>query len=80
MKATETEIIRHSLGLDHSKKPDRNYFFAGPGHEDYPLLEKMVVEGKLVRRLDRLNQMDISYIYQVTPDGRKCIGTEAEES
>lgn len=76
MKATDIDIIRHSLGLDSGKKAYRNYFCAGPGHEDYSTLEKLVSEGKMVRRDYPLNEIDISYVYQVTPEGKKIAGVK----
>ena len=68
------QIIRHALGLDRSKKEYRNNYFAGPDHEDYPVLEALVMEGKMVKSRDVMDEMNESYVYVVTPGGRSSIG------
>jgi len=61
--------MKHTLGLDRKKKSYRNYFCAGPDHEDYPTLEKLVREGKMVRNDYPFNEMNVCYIYRMTPNG-----------
>lgn len=43
----ERGLLRHALGLDRPniKIPYRNYFAAGPGHEDYEVLQGLVAKG-----------------------------------
>lgn len=50
----ELEILLHSLGLNHEdvREPYRNYFVAGDGHSDMPLLKSLCDKG-LMRREDR---------------------------
>ena len=74
MKSSKEQIIRHALGLDQSKKEYRNYFYAGPDHEDYPVLEELVADGKMVKSRDIMDQMTESYVYVVMPAGRELIG------
>lgn len=74
MKATETDIIRHALGIDRAKKSYRNYFMAGPDHEDYPVLERLVSEGKMSRTRYHLDEINETYIYIVTMEERMKYG------
>lgn len=45
----EREIIRHTLGLDHSKSAYRNHYVATEGHLAYDVLESLVKRGFMVK-------------------------------
>ena len=64
------EILSHALGTNRQKKSFRNYFAAGKKSADYPYLQLLVKQGFMKRRGDNLNQMSVSYIYQVTEKGK----------
>jgi hypothetical protein len=67
----EMSIMRHSLGLDYHDTPYRNHFVAGTGHSDMPHLESLVSKGLMVKRRDSLDEINESYVFHVTEEGRQ---------
>jgi DNA-binding PadR family transcriptional regulator len=66
------------LGLDQSKEAYRNYFAAGENSTYFPILEKLVTDGLMVRRDDPFNEMSKSYIYHCTEKG-KAVAKESKK-
>jgi hypothetical protein len=64
MTENQKELARHALGLPNRKRTSyRNYFFAGPGHTDYPEWVAMVEQGDAIRRSGSdLSGDDVFYV------------------
>jgi hypothetical protein len=69
----ETSIMRHTLGLDYQDSPFRNNFYSCPGHSDEPHLESLVAKGLMTKRRDPFDEVNESYVYSVTEQGRQKI-------
>ena len=67
----EMSIMLHSLGLDYKDSPFRNHFVAGPGHREISHLESLVSKGLMVKRRDPFDEVNESYVYHVTDEGRQ---------
>lgn len=66
----EIGILKHSLGLDRSKKEYRNYFCAEPGHSDYPHIEQLVMAG-MMEKEDENNVRQSTFV--VTAYGKTSV-------
>lgn len=49
VSAEGKRILRHALGLTDSRRPYRNHYVAGPGHDSMPELEKLEALGFVER-------------------------------
>ena len=74
----EIHVLKHTLGLDRSKKPYRNYFVAGGGHHEQPMIDALVERG-LMRDAGRSGFIDYEHtVYQVTLAGKKLLGVQSD--
>ena len=69
------DLLVHSLGLDRSKTPYRNYFAAEEGHFEFQELEELVEAGYMRKTK---HPMGPGFIFTVTEDGKQLIGLDSE--
>lgn len=74
----ELEVLRHSLGLNRSKRAYRNHFAATPGSEDFKTCCALVERGLMVTT--RLEETDSPCrMFAVTPAGEAAVRAAGEE-
>lgn len=73
MNDRQREILRHALGLAHSKTPYRQHFAASLGGADFPELRGLVDQGLMTSSL-RPRPGETLVFFYVTPEGAAAVG------
>lgn len=73
--AEEINILKHSLGVKTTiKDAYRNYYCAGPGHDNIVHLNNLVDNDFMTKEKYRFDEINHDkYIYEVTKKGKKLI-------
>ena len=73
MNKNEINILQHALGIGQSweKESHRNYFVAGEGHHEMPLIIKLCESGLMKKRPTPGFISENDKVYSVTDKGKK---------
>lgn len=72
MTPYQIDLARHALGLNRQRVSFRNYFVAGPGHNDYAGWMDMVEKGVATRRPGGLGTCAGDFIFALTRAGAEA--------
>ena len=70
LSPAERHVMEHAVAWGHPRPLYRNYFVAGPDHEDWPTLQSLCDRGLMRVRREPSEEFGGMTVFAVTADGQ----------